>query len=103
MVQEQWRALESAYFAGKVRAIGVSNYCAACLRCIEAIATVSPHVNQVQLHAGMGSADPSAVVSSSEAVGAVVQAYRPLAQSRLVSDPTVGSIAEAHGKTPAQV
>jgi len=103
MVQEQWKALEEAYFAGKARAIGVSNYCAACLRCIEAIATVSPHVNQIQLHAGMGSEDPSTIVSSTAAVGAVVQAYRPLAQSRLIDDPTVRAIAEANGKSPAQV
>jgi len=41
----------------------VSNYCAACLKCIEAIATVKPHVNQVQLHAGMRGADPGGLIS----------------------------------------
>ena len=48
MVQQQWKALEAAYAQGKTRAIGVSNYCSACLRCISKIATVQPHVNQVR-------------------------------------------------------
>ena len=53
MMQEQWSALEEAYRDGRTRAIGVSNYCSDCLRCIATVATVMPHVNQFQLHAGM--------------------------------------------------
>ena len=34
MMRAQWSALEAMYKAGKTRAIGVSNFCAACLDCI---------------------------------------------------------------------
>lgn len=47
MVQQQWRALERAYELKLTRAIGVSNYCAACLACIMKVAKITPHVNQV--------------------------------------------------------
>jgi diketogulonate reductase-like aldo/keto reductase len=50
MMQQQWRALEEMYAAGKTRAIGVSNYCAACLSCIQRTATVTPHLNQLLYH-----------------------------------------------------
>lgn len=35
MVQDQWKALEHMYTSKKSRAIGVSNYCVECLRCIK--------------------------------------------------------------------
>ena len=53
MMQEQWLALESRYKASQTRAIGVANFCAPCLKCIMKVATVTPHLNQFKLHAGM--------------------------------------------------
>ena len=105
MMQQQWKALEEVYAAGKTRSIGVSNYCAACLSCIAQTATVAPHVNQFQLHAGMPGADPAGLISETTRAGAVVQAYRPLAhgQGSLLTDATVGSIGFKHGKSSAQV
>ena len=47
-MQEQWAVLEKMYKAKKVRAIVVSNYCTACLDCIAAKSTVTPHVNQIR-------------------------------------------------------
>ena len=52
MMQEQWKALEAVYSAGRSRAIGVSNFCASCLQCIHDIARVRPHVNMFRLHVG---------------------------------------------------
>ena len=37
MIQQQWKALEEVFEAGKTRAIGVANYCEPCLRCIEQV------------------------------------------------------------------
>ena len=45
--------LTNAYKKQQIRAIGVSNYCSACLECL-AGSEVFPMVNQVQLHVGMG-------------------------------------------------
>lgn len=103
MIQEQWLALESLYKEGKARSIGVSNYCKACIRCIEKVATVMPHANQLYFHAGMGGPDPNGLISSLEPDGIKVQAYRPLAQGRLLRDPTVHQIAQKHGKSASQV
>ena len=53
----------------------------------------------------MGSSDPHGLLSATEAHGARVQAYRPLAhgQGSLLHDPTVQSIASVRGKSAAQV
>ena len=105
MMQQQWQALERVYAANQTRAIGVSNYCRACLECIARVATVRPHVNQFQFHAGMPGSDPHGLLSDTHAHGALVQAYRPLAhgEGSLLHDPTIDAIARAHGKSAAQV
>jgi diketogulonate reductase-like aldo/keto reductase len=105
MMQQQWLALEEMYAANKTGAIGVSNFCSQCLECVGRVATVTPHVNQFQYHAGMPGADPGGLVSFSEAFGTRVQAYRPLAhgEGSLLADPTVKAIGRAHGKSSAQV
>lgn len=50
--REAWRALEDAYKAGKVRSIGVSNFLQSDLENIAVTSTVTPHVNQLLVHAG---------------------------------------------------
>ena len=103
MIQQQWRALEAMYSAGRTRSIGVSNYCRACLECIAKVSSVEPHVNQLQLHAGMAGPDPAGLVSYSRSRGIAVQAYRPLAQVRLLHDDTLQRIALRRQKSTAQV
>ena len=105
MMQQQWRALEEMYHRNFTLSIGVSNYCSACLACLERTARVRPHVNQIELHAGMGSSDPRGLASNTLAYGAHVQAYRPLAhgETSLLHDAVVSTIARAHGKTNAQI
>jgi len=58
LMQQQWAALEQAYAQGQARAIGVSNYCEACVQCLLKTAKVAPMVNQVQYHIGMGGSYP---------------------------------------------
>merc|ERR1712160_27138 len=54
-MQTQWAEMETFYKAGKAKAIGVSNFCPSSIECIMQKATVTPAVNQVQYHVGMGS------------------------------------------------
>lgn len=54
MRQEQWRALEQIYYAGKARSIGVSHYCPRHLDGILGIATVQPSLDQMGYHVGSG-------------------------------------------------
>jgi len=102
-MREQWEALESLYTAGKVRAIGVSNYCQNCIECLNGSAKIMPFLNQVQLHVGMGP-DPDGLVSFCKREQIVVEAYSPLAGGRLLSNFTVGkAIAAKHNVSTAQV
>ena len=104
-MQEQWRAMEDFYAKGKARAIGVSNYCQSSLECIGKVANVTPAVNQVAYHIGMGS-DPGGIKSYCKAHGDIVlQAYSPLGDgtSELINGPLVSGIGDAHNKTGAQV
>ena len=103
-MQEQWRAMEDFYKAGKARAIGVSNYCPSSFECIFKTANVTPAVNQVQYHIGMG-ADPGGIKSYCAKKGVVLQAYSPLGDgtTELINGPLVSGIGKAHNKTGAQV
>jgi diketogulonate reductase-like aldo/keto reductase len=47
-MQQQWAAFEEMYKAGKTRAIGVSNYCISCLKCLEQTMKITPAINQVE-------------------------------------------------------
>jgi len=103
-MQEQWAAMEEFYKAGKAKAIGISNYCPSSIECIMEKATVTPAVNQVQYHVGMG-VDPIGVKSASEKYGIHLQAYSPLGngESDLITGDLVTTIGAKYDKTGAQV
>lgn len=107
-MRAQWRALEDAYYAGKARAIGVSNFCPSCLECIAPShgggTTIVPAVNQVQYHVGMGP-DQGGIASACAARGIVLQAYSPLGDGRsreLITGPLVTGIGKENGRSGAQ-
>jgi len=103
-MQDQWKAMEDFYKSGKTKAIGVSNYCISSLECIAKTATVTPAVNQVKFHVGMGT-DPIGLKSYSDSKGIVTQAYSPLGDgtSELITGDLVTGIGKAHNATGAQV
>jgi len=103
-MQSEWKAMEEFYKAGKAKAIGVSNYCISSLKCIAETATVTPAVNQVKFHVGMGS-DPEGLKSYADSKGIVTQAYSPLGDgsSELITGPLVTGIGKAHNATGAQI
>jgi len=103
-MQAQWKAMEDFYKSGKAKAIGVSNYCPSSLECIAKTATVTPAVNQVKFHIGMGT-DPIGLKSYGDSKGIVTQAYSPLGDgtSELITGDLVTGIGKAHNATGAQV
>ena len=103
-VQEDWRALEDFYKAGKARSIGVSNYCPRALQCLMQKATVTPAVNQVMYHIGMGP-DPGGIKTYCDSLGIRLQAYSPLGDGtlELITGPLVTAIGKAHGVSGAAV
>eukprot|EP00927_Polykrikos_kofoidii_P071846 TRINITY_DN68044_c0_g1_i1.p1 TRINITY_DN68044_c0_g1~~TRINITY_DN68044_c0_g1_i1.p1 ORF type:complete len:303 (+),score=44.36 TRINITY_DN68044_c0_g1_i1:86-994(+) len=101
-IQEQWRALEDFYAAGKARAIGVRVFCPASLKCMMQTAKVAPALNQIFYHVGMG-VDPEGFKSAFHESGALTQSIRALDSGELVSGKLVTSIGKAHGWSGAQV
>lgn len=102
-----WRALEQSKRAGKLRAIGVSNYEEHHLEELLAVAEIPPSVNQMELHPWWyhdrligfcASHNITVVAYSSLGVRAVPWAAPELDQSGALQD-----IAERHGRTQAQV
>jgi 2,5-diketo-D-gluconate reductase A len=98
---ETWKAFEEIAADGRARAIGVSNFQPAHLDRLAAETGTVPAVNQVELHPHL--AQP-ALREYHAAHGIVTEAWSPLARGGdVLTDPTVGRIAAAHGRTPAQV
>jgi 2,5-diketo-D-gluconate reductase A len=97
---ETWKAFIELQSQGLVRAIGVSNFQPAHLERIIEETGVPPAVNQVELHPRFQQAG---LRREHAELGIVTEAWSPLAQGGVLGDPVINEIAEAHGKTPAQV
>ncbi|APH43569.1 2,5-diketo-D-gluconic acid reductase [Microbacterium sp. 1.5R] len=97
---ETWRALESLYADGRVRAIGVSNFEPEHLARIASEGGVVPAVNQVEVHPALQN---RAVAEANAQRGILTEAWSPLAQGAVLSDRSVVEIAERHERTPAQI
>ena len=106
---DAYKALETLLADGKVRAIGVSNFMPDHLDQLLAAATVVPAVNQIEVHPYFQQPD---VLAANASHGILTQAwspiggitfYRPGDDGSTLQDPTIVDIADAHGKTPAQV
>ena len=103
-IQKQWAVFEQKYKEGKARAIGVSNFCVSCFECLAKTQTVTPMVNQIQFHIGMG-ADPEGLISYCRNRTIVPQAYSPLGtgSSELLHGNVTTAIGKRHGKSSVQV
>ena len=97
---QTWRALIEAQEAGKARSIGVSNFQPAHLERIVEETGVVPVVNQVEVHPFFTN---EAVRAADEKHGVLTEAWSPIAKGTVTDDPTIGEIASAVGRTPAQV
>ena len=93
---ESWRAMEEAVQAGKIRAIGVSNFRKRHLDELLKTAEIKPVVNQIMLNPSDLQSD---VVKVNNKLGLLSEAYSPLGTGGLLGNETVKEI----GKSPAQV
>lgn len=97
---EAWRALEEAYNAGKIKAIGVSNFEQADLENILRNGTVKPAVNQVLAHV---SNTPFELISYCQQQDILVQAYSPVGHGALLHNPYILGMATKYGVSVAQL
>ncbi|QSO50854.1 aldo/keto reductase [Alicyclobacillus curvatus] len=98
--KETWKAFEKLYKDGLVRAIGVSNFHVHHLQSLLADAEIVPAVNQIEFHPRLTQVEVREFCQSRDIQ---VEAWSPLMRGKLLDNPTVTRIAEAHGKSPAQV
>ena len=97
---ESWQAMEEAVQAGKIRAIGVSNFRKRHLDELLKTAEIKPVVNQIMLNPSDLQPD---VVKVNNELKLLSEAYSPLGTGGLLGNETVNEIASEVGKSPAQV
>ena len=97
-----WRRLEELHRAGKIRAIGVSNFYPAVLANFCETVEIKPMVNQVELHPFF---QQETALATMKECGVVPQAWGPLAEGKhgIFTHPVLTKIGEKYGKTAAQV
>ena len=96
-----YRAMEEAYRAGKLRAIGVSNFYPDRFVDIAHFAEIKPAVNQVETHVFQ---QQKQAVEYMKKYGTQIESWGPFAEGKndLFTNPTLKEIGVAHGKTVAQ-
>lgn len=97
---QAWRALEDAYKAGKLRAIGVSNFEEIDLQNILEHGSIKPMVNQILTHVG---STPLDLIAYTQSQGILVEAYSPVAHGKIFGSPVLNQMAEAYKVTVAQI
>ncbi|MFJ5696745.1 aldo/keto reductase [Arthrobacter sp. NPDC093139] len=100
LFQETYRALETLYREGKVRAIGVSNFQAQHLDRLLETAEVVPAVNQIELHPWLQQTE---LREKHRELGIVTAAWSPLGRGQVLGDPDILALAAEHKITAAQV
>lgn len=95
-----WKALEELYAAGKIKAIGVSNFMVHHLEALLETAKVVPAVNQIEFHPGYTQEE---VVEFCTSKGILVQAWSPLGSGRILQDENLKTIAQKHEVSVGQV
>lgn len=97
---EVWRALEEAYKAGKVKAIGVSNFLEDDLQNILDHCEIRPMVNQVLCHI---SNTPAELISFCENNGILVESYAPIAHGKMLKNKEVIALANKYDVSVSQL
>ncbi|WP_045825186.1 aldo/keto reductase [Teredinibacter turnerae] len=98
--REAWRALEEAYTAGKIRAIGVSNFLPQDIDNILEVCAVKPMVNQILAHI---SNTPNQLINYCQENEVLVEAYSPIGHGELLKNKEIIAIAESYAVSVPQL
>ena len=101
-VHGSWRAMEEAHHAGKLRAIGLSNFQPDRLMDIKAFNQVTPAVNQIEVNPFHQQAES---VDFTRELGVQAEAWAPFAEGKngLFQNEALAAIGARHGKSVGQV
>jgi 2,5-diketo-D-gluconate reductase A len=95
-----WNTLEEFYREGRARSIGVSNFQPHHLRRIHTECEITPAVDQIEMHPYLTQDEVRGFCAEHQIA---IEGWSPIAQGRVLDDPTIDSIAARTGKSPAQV
>ena len=97
-----WRALEEAYQAGKIRAIGVSNFYADQLKNLELTTNIKPAVNQIEINPWF---QQTSEVTFAQSEDILVEAWAPFAEGKhnIFTNEKIKAIGEKYGRSNGQV
>ena len=101
-VAGSWRAMEELHKAGKIRAIGISNFDQRQYAELMSKATVKPAINQLETHPFLQQGEE---LASLTAAGVQMEAWSPFAEGRngLFENPVLQAVGRKHGKSVAQI
>jgi len=107
VIQAQWKVLEEALAEGKTRSIGVINYCPFSLKSVLQTANITPAVNYVMVHVGMGK-DVHGLRTLGEKSDIKTFGYGqmgeiPSINNAIANSPILKKIAAAHEKSVDEV
>ena len=97
---ESWKAMEELYEAGKIRAIGISNFRKHHIDAFLKTAKVKPMVNQIRLCPGETQDE---LVEYSRSQGMILEAYSPLGTGKIFEVPEMKQLAEKYNRSIAQI
>ncbi|MBR6897647.1 MAG: aldo/keto reductase [Lachnospiraceae bacterium] len=97
---QTWRAMEELYEAGKIRAIGISNFRRHHINALLETARIKPMVNQIRLCPGETQDE---VVDYCRSQGMILEAYSPLGTGKIFAVPEMQKLAEKYGRSIAQI
>lgn len=98
--KETWRALEDAYKAGKLRAIGVSNFLIDDLENLLVSVEIKPMVNQILTHI---SNTPLELIDFCKVNNIRCEAYSPIAHGEALKNEAIADMAAKYGVSVAQL
>lgn len=97
---DTWKAMEELYKAGRIRAIGLSNFLPHHLDVILEHCTVKPMVNQLEIHPGY---TQEAALRYCQERDILVQAWSPLGRQRVLQTPLILELADKYNVSAAQI
>jgi diketogulonate reductase-like aldo/keto reductase len=98
--KETWQAMEKIYQSGRAKAIGVSNFLMHHLEDLLRDSRTVPGVNQVEFHPFLVQPE---LLQFCQSRKIQVEAWSPLMQGRMITEPAVKKLADTYRKTPAQI
>ncbi len=97
---ESWQAMEEAYAAGQIKAIGISNFYGRHITELMKTAKVAPMVNQIKLCPGQ---TQDALVDYCARANMILEAYSPLGTGGIFSNAFMRELAHKYGRSIAQI